>query len=211
MKETHWNCGLKEWPTFSHRLLKKGFWVYRFISLCTRRRTSLLSPPPPFFLFPCVYVRMKGHSYKLTRRLKHKETLYNGEVKKENQNRCRNGLQSVRHILFFCYGFVRRIAMLFFFFFTSPFTHHQKKQTDKKPQLDHIVIFLVWAFVFVLSSSTVCKGKFCRTFTKIQPETAIKMGISSLPTVSFEGIKTCKDMVHWWLFMWNVFTNLVFF
>lgn len=87
---------------------------------------------PRFFLFPCVYVRMKGHSYKLTQRLKHKETLYSGEVKKENQNRCRNGLQSVQHILFFCYGFIRRIAMLFFFFFTSPFTHHQKKQTDKK-------------------------------------------------------------------------------
>lgn len=207
MKETHWNCGLKEWPTFSHRLWRRA-------SESTVLSVSAQEEPrsflPPIFLFPCVYVRMKGHSYKLTRRLKHKETLYNGEVKKENQNRCRNGLQSIQHILFFCYGFIRRIAILFFFF-NSPFTYHQKKQTDKKPQLDHIIIFLVWAFVFVLPSSTVCKGKFCRTFTKIQPETAIKMGISSLPTVSSEGIKTCKDMVHWWLFMGNVFTNLVFF
>lgn len=139
MEETHWNCGLKEWPTFSHRLLKKGCCVYRFISLCTRRRTSLLSPPA-IFLFPCVYVRMKGHSYKLTRRLKHKETLYNGEVKKENQNRCRHGLQSVQHILFFCYGFIRRIAMPFFFFFffyLSIYPPSKKANRQKTPTRSH--------------------------------------------------------------------------
>lgn len=122
--------------------LEEGLLSLPFYQSLHKKKNLAPFSPPPFFLFPCVYVRMKGHSYKLTRRLKHKETLYNGEVKKENQNRCRNGLQSVQHILFFCYGFVRRIAMLFFFF-TSPFTHHQKKQTDKKPQLDHIIIFLV--------------------------------------------------------------------
>lgn len=130
------------------------------------------------------------------------------------RKKIKTGGETVSRVFSIYYSFVMVSLgglQCFFFFFTSPFTHHQKKQTDKKPQLDHIIIFLVWAFVFVLSSSTVCKGKFCRTFTKIQPETAIKMGISSLPTVSFEGIKTCKDMVHWWLFMWNVFTNLVFF
>lgn len=92
--------------------------------------------PPPFFWFPCVYVRMKGHSYKLTRRLKHKETLYNGEMKKENQNRCRNGLQSVQHILFFCYGFIRRIAMLFFFNL-SIYTPSKKANRQKTPTKSH--------------------------------------------------------------------------
>lgn len=56
------------------------------------------------------------------------------------------------------------------------------KGSKQITQLDHIVIFLVMALVFVLPCSTLYKGRFCRTIPKIQPGTAMNMGISPLPT-----------------------------
>lgn len=116
--------------------LEEGLLSLPFYQSLHKKKNLAPFSPPPFFWFPCVYVRMKGHSYKLTRRLKHKETLYNGEMKKENQNRCRNGLQSVQHILFFCYGFIRRIAMLFFFNL-SIYTPSKKANRQKTPTKSH--------------------------------------------------------------------------
>lgn len=56
--------------------------------------------------------------------------------------------------------------IFFFFFFTFPSSHHQRKANTQKPQLDHNIIFLIMALVFVHPHSTLCKDKICKTFAK---------------------------------------------
>lgn len=88
-----------------------------------------------------------------------------------------------------------------------PFFNHLHVPTIKRKQTNTTGshhYFSHMAFVFVPPASTLRKGIFYRTYTKLQLETALKMGISPLPTVSFasfEGTKSCKDVVHLRSFM----------
>lgn len=114
--------------------LEEGLLNLQFY-LCTRRITSLLSPPPFFFLFLGVHTRMKCHSYKLTWRLKHKEidiTQWRSEERESKQD-----VEMVSGVLSLYYSFV---TVLFgelqhnkcSFPLTFPSSHHQKK-ANKNP------------------------------------------------------------------------------
>lgn len=146
IKETCWNCGFKERSVVSHTLLKKGFWIYNFIS--AHKNNNLFS----FlftFLLPCVHMRMKCHNYNLTLRLKHKESHYTMKKwRKKIKKGCRNGLQSVN----IYYNFITVCGELqpnkCLSFFAIPFSHHQKraKQTNKTKNLNCItsLFFSLW-------------------------------------------------------------------
>lgn len=126
---------------------------------------------------------MKGHSYKLTWRLKE---IDNGEVRKGNRKDVEmvsSVLSIYYHLVMVLFGGLQCNKCFFFFFFLPPL-FPPSKASKQTTQPDHIIIFLVMALVFVLPCSTLYKGKFCRILPKIQPGTAMNMGVSPLPTCS---------------------------